>query len=86
MINIVYMFTADMGTMPIVYCAEGHVILDATVSPMRVKDGLNLFVHADDPRQLTFMDKNGQKAVWTADGETHVDLTADIELFGDESE
>lgn len=86
MINITYRFTPDMGTRPVIFCGDGHLILDATVSPMRVKEGLNLFVHADDPRQLAFLDKDGKKVVWTADGQTHLDLTGDIELFGEVGE
>lgn len=86
MITVVPHLTLDLGTQPKVFTTEGELILDATVSPIQIKAGINLFIHADDPRQIAFFDKNGVKYIWTEGGETHVDLTADVELFGGEGE
>lgn len=83
-VHIVPHFTVDLGTQPKVFSTEGELILDATVSPIQIKRGLNLYVHADDPRQIRFFDKNGVPYVWTEGGETFVDETADVEFFGDE--
>lgn len=80
MIHLVPHYTADMGTMPVIYCGDGHKILDGTVSPMRVKEGLDLMIHPNDPRQIAILDKNGVKVVWTEGGQTFIDEAGDIEL------